>query len=150
MAVVDKPSAREAKRLQTRERLMGAAIAEFKRSGLAAADVAAIVAAAGVAHGTFFFHFPTKEHVLLELEQREEERIAKQLDRYVESQRDLSSTMMEAVRLILGLERRLGDVSDLGRLCVYLSTRDCYATNAIFHVDGGIDSNNSPLPIPDY
>jgi AcrR family transcriptional regulator len=110
MAVVDKPSAREAKRLQTRERLMGAAIAEFKRSGLAAADVAAIVAAAGVAHGTFFFHFPTKEHVLLELEQREEERIAKQLDRYVDATRDLSSTMMEAVRLILGLERRLGAV----------------------------------------
>lgn len=45
---------------------------------------------------------------------------------------------------------RLGDVEDLGRLCVYLSTKDCYATNAIFHVDGGIDSNNSPLPIPDY
>ena len=22
--------------------------------------------------------------------------------------------------------------------------------NATFHVDGGIDSNNSPLPIPDY
>jgi hypothetical protein len=39
---------------------------------------------------------------------------------------------------------------DLGWLCVYLSTQDCYATNAIFHVDGGIDSNNSPLPIPDY
>ena len=62
---------------------MGAAIAEFKRSGLAAADVGAIVAAAGVAHGTFFFHFPTKEHVLLELERREEERIAKQLGRFV-------------------------------------------------------------------
>lgn len=45
---------------------------------------------------------------------------------------------------------RLGDVEDLGRLTVYLSTRDCYATNAIFHVDGGIESNNSPLPIPDY
>lgn len=45
---------------------------------------------------------------------------------------------------------RLGDVEDLGRLCVYLSTPGCYATNAIFHVDGGIDSNNSPLPIPDY
>ena len=45
---------------------------------------------------------------------------------------------------------RLGDVEDLGRLCVYLSTRDCYATNAIFHIDGGIESNNSPLPIPDY
>jgi AcrR family transcriptional regulator len=110
MAVVDKPSARETKRLQTRERLMGAAIAEFKRSGIAAADVGEIVTAAGVAHGTFFFHFPTKEHVLLELERREEERIAKQLDRYVDAKRDLSSTMKEAVRLILGLERRLGDV----------------------------------------
>ena len=106
--MVDKPSARETKRLQTRERLMGAAIAEFKRSGLAAADVGAIVAAAGVAHGTFFFHFPTKEHVLLELEQREEERIAKQLARFATSQRDLSAILNEAVRLVIGLERRLG------------------------------------------
>jgi AcrR family transcriptional regulator len=110
MAVVDKPSARETKRLQTRERLMGAAIAEFKRSGIAAADVGAIVAAAGVAHGTFFFHFPTKEHVLLELERREEERIAKQLGRYVDSHRDLRSILKEAVRLVVGLERRLGSV----------------------------------------
>ena len=108
--MVDKPSAREAKRLQTRERLMGAAIAEFKRSGMAEADVSAIVAAAGVAHGTFFFHFPTKQHVLLELEQREEERIAKQLGRYADSKRDLSSILNEAVRLVVGLERRLGAV----------------------------------------
>src|SRR4051794_29735078 len=111
MAVVNKPSAREAKRLQTRERLMGAAIAEFKRSGMTEADVGAIVTAAGVAHGTFFFHFPTKEHVLLELERREEERIAKQLHRYVESKRgDLPAILKEAVRLVLGLERRLGAV----------------------------------------
>lgn len=110
MAVVDKPSAREAKRLQTRERLMGAAIAEFKRSGMAEADVGAIVTAAGVAHGTFFFHFPTKEHVLLELERREEERIAKQLGRYADSERSLPAVLNEAVRLVLGLERRLGAV----------------------------------------
>ncbi len=110
MALVDKPSAREAKRLQTRERLMGAAVAEFKRSGIAAADVGAIVAAAGVAHGTFFFHFPTKEHVLLELERREEERITKQLSRYSDSRHDLHSVLSQAVRLIMGLERRLGAV----------------------------------------
>jgi AcrR family transcriptional regulator len=110
MALVDKPSARETKRLQTRERLMGAAVAEFKRAGIAAADVGAIVAAAGVAHGTFFFHFPTKEHVLLELEQRTEEDIAKQLGRFVTSDRDLTATLEEAVRLVMGLERRLGSV----------------------------------------
>lgn len=89
---------------------MGAAIAEFKRSGIAAADVAAIVTAAGVAHGTFFFHFPTKEHVLLELERREEERIAKQLGRYADSKRSLESILQEALQLVLGLERRLGAV----------------------------------------
>jgi AcrR family transcriptional regulator len=110
MTVADKPSAREAKRLQTRERLMGAAIAEFKRAGMAEADVGAIVTAAGVAHGTFFFHFPTKEHVLLELEQREELRIARQLARSVSSKLDLPAMLNEAVRLVMGLERRLGAV----------------------------------------
>ncbi len=110
MAVADRPSAREAKRLQTRERLMGAAIAEFKRSGMADADVGAIVAAAGVAHGTFFFHFPTKEHVLLELERREEDRIAKQFGQFLEGRNDLASALQESVRLVLGLERRLGDI----------------------------------------
>jgi AcrR family transcriptional regulator len=108
MATAERTSAREAKRLQTRERLMGAAISEFKRSGMAAADVGAIVAAAGVAHGTFFFHFPTKEHVLLELERREEDRIAKQLGRFLASRHDLRATLNEAVRLVIGLERRLG------------------------------------------
>lgn len=108
MAKVGKPSAREAKRLQTRERLLGAAIAEFKRTGTADADLRTIVAAAGVAHGTFYFHFPTKEHVLLELEQREEERIARQFGRFLEKQHDLAATLKEAVRLVLDIENRLG------------------------------------------
>ncbi|WP_123024529.1 TetR/AcrR family transcriptional regulator [Mycolicibacterium stellerae] len=104
----ERPSAREAKRLQTRERLLGAAIAEFKRSGMAEADVGAIVAAAGVAHGTFFFHFPTKEHVLLELEQREEQRLANQFSRFLRTEHDLKASLVEAVRLVVALERRLG------------------------------------------
>jgi 7-alpha-hydroxysteroid dehydrogenase len=45
--------------------------------------------------------------------------------------------------------RRFGDVADLGRLALYLCTRDCYATSAVFHVDGGIQDTNSPLVIPD-
>jgi AcrR family transcriptional regulator len=123
MAVVDRPSAREAKRLQTRERLMGAAIAEFKRSGMADADVRAIVAAAGVAHGTFFFHFPTKEHVLLELERREEERIAKQLRRFVAGEKPLPAILAEAVRLVVGLERRLGAVLFKDFLALHFSQK---------------------------
>src|SRR5215204_3993657 len=102
MAVVDRPSARETKRLQTRERLMGAAIAEFKRAGMAEADVGAIVTAAGVAHGTFFFHFPTKEHVLLELERREEARIATELARFLQTKHDLTAALSEVVPLVMG------------------------------------------------
>lgn len=109
MAVADGLKARDAKRMQTRERLMGAAIAEFQRAGMARADVSAIVAAAGVAHGTFFFHFPTKEHVLLELERREEQRLAKQFAQFLKTKRSLLSVLREAVRLVAELERRLGD-----------------------------------------
>jgi TetR/AcrR family transcriptional repressor of uid operon len=103
-----KPSAREARRLQTRQRILGAAIAEFKRSGMVGADVAAIVAAAGVAHGTFFFHFPSKEHVLLELERREEARIAGELARFLQGSHQLVASLTEVVHLVTGLEQRLG------------------------------------------
>jgi AcrR family transcriptional regulator len=100
-------TAREARRLQTRERILGAAVAEFKRSGMAGAEVSEIVAAAGVAHRTFYFHFPTKEHVLLELESREEARLAKELARYLDEPHDLAAALGEIVALVTGLERRL-------------------------------------------
>src|SRR4051812_26886583 len=99
---------RKAKRLATRERLFDAAVAEFKRTGVVAADVGAIVGEAGVAHGTFFFHFPTKEHVVAELGHREEVRLAGLLERFLSTPRDLHATLDEVVRLSLVLERRLG------------------------------------------
>jgi AcrR family transcriptional regulator len=101
-------SGREAQRLQTRQRIWSAAIAEFKRSGMAGADVGEIVAAAGVAHGTFFFHFPTKEHVLLELECREEARVATEFARFLEKTHDLAAALTQVVHLVTGLEQRLG------------------------------------------
>jgi len=105
-----KPSAREARRLQTRERLLSAAVAEFKRAGMAGADVNAIVTAAGVAHGTFFFHFPSKEHVLLELERREEARMAREFARFLDGPSDHIAALVEVVRLVTELEQRLGSL----------------------------------------
>lgn len=100
---------REAQRLATRERLFSAAVATFKKSGVAAADVGAIVAAAGVAHGTFFFHFPTKEHVVAELGQREERVMAKELDAWLlAKRRDVHAILGEFVRLTMAMERRSG------------------------------------------
>lgn len=103
-----KTSSRDLRRRQTHERILGAAIAEFKRSGMAGADVGEIVAAAGVAHGTFYFHFPTKEHVLLELESREESRVATEFGRFLDAPHDLDAALTQVVLLVAGLEQRLG------------------------------------------
>ncbi len=100
-------SVREARRLETRGRLFDAALAEIARKGLAAADVAAIAATAGVVRGTFYFHFPTKEHVLIELERNEEARIVKDLG---EVDTDLDSVLSLLVRGVLDAQSRLGAV----------------------------------------
>jgi AcrR family transcriptional regulator len=101
---------REAQRLQTRARVFDAAVAEIGRSGLAGADVAAIAAAAGVARGTFYFHFPTKEHVLVELERAEELKIVALLDSRTTEANDLTSVLMLLVHQVVGAELRLGPV----------------------------------------
>lgn len=98
---------REARRLETRARLFDAALSEISERGFAAADVSAIATAAGVARGTFYFHFPTKEHVLAELERAEETRIISELG---ETDGDLTSVLSELVRHVLNAERRLGAV----------------------------------------
>ncbi len=100
-------SFREARRLETRERLFDAALEEISRRGLAAADVSAIANVAGVVRGTFYFHFPTKEHVLIELERNEEIRIVNDLG---EVGGDLESVLTRVVGRILDAERRLGEV----------------------------------------
>ncbi len=101
---------REAQRLQTRSRVFDTALAEIGRSGLAGADVATIAAAAGVARGTFYFHFPTKEHVLVELERAEESTIVAKLDARAAGPGDLMSLLKLLVREVLAAERRLGPV----------------------------------------
>ncbi|MEE2853699.1 MAG: TetR family transcriptional regulator [Actinomycetota bacterium] len=97
---------REARRLETRARLFDAALAEISRRGVAAADVSAIVAEAGVARGTFYFHFPTKEHVLIEVERLEETRI---ISEFGDAGGDLEAVLSELVPHVLSAERRLGE-----------------------------------------
>lgn len=47
----------------TRQRLLGAAFAEFYRHGFQAGSVNAIVAAAGITKGALFHHFPAKQQL---------------------------------------------------------------------------------------
>ncbi len=58
---------REYKKRQKRERLLDASLKLFREKGYEQTKVVDITRAAGVAKGTFFNYFPTKERVLLAL-----------------------------------------------------------------------------------
>jgi AcrR family transcriptional regulator len=57
---------KQAQRERTREELRRCALARFAREGFERANVADIVADAGVTERTFYRHFPSKESVLFE------------------------------------------------------------------------------------
>lgn len=116
-----KPNGRDAQRQETRQRVYVAAVAEFKRAGLAAADVSVIAKEAGVARGTFYFHFPTKEHVLAELERHEEARLAGQLEKFLARPHDLAGSLAETVRLMAQMERRVGKLLFREMLALHFS-----------------------------
>jgi AcrR family transcriptional regulator len=103
------PTSRRAEqRDATRERVYRAALAGIARAGLGAADVGAIAAEAGVARGTFYFHFPTMEHVLVDLERREELRIVAALERRAVPKGNLRAVFAAVLREVRAAERRLG------------------------------------------
>ncbi len=60
--------------------------------------------------GTFYFHFSTKEHVLVELERNEEARIVTELNLAQTETDDLASVLSQLVRHVVAAERRLGPV----------------------------------------
>lgn len=65
-----KITSRHQQRLDTRERVYQAALAEFGRVGVAQTQIERIVELAQVSVGTFYRYFPGKDAVLLELQQR--------------------------------------------------------------------------------
>lgn len=67
---------RDRQREETRRRVREAALDVFRRDGLSAARIDDIVKAAGVSRGTFYFHFPTKEDVIIEVLRESEHRVA--------------------------------------------------------------------------
>ncbi|WP_246227889.1 TetR/AcrR family transcriptional regulator [Mycolicibacterium helvum] len=104
----DTSTGREAQRRRTRARVLDAAIEEFQRAGTSSADINAIVEAAGVSRSTFYFHFPTKEHVLLELIRLDEDQLAEELSRFLDTPHDLPAVLDTLVRLVLELEKQWG------------------------------------------
>ena len=66
MPAVERPSAREAQRRESRRALQAAATELVRQRGFAAVTVDDVAAAAGVSRRTFFNHFPTKAAALFD------------------------------------------------------------------------------------
>lgn len=67
---------RRQQREETRQRVYEAALEVFRQDGVVASRIEDITDRAGVSRGSFYFHFPTKEQVLLERARVSERRIA--------------------------------------------------------------------------
>lgn len=63
----DRPmTQRDQQRMETRRKVYDAAIEVFRRDGVQECRIEDIATLAGVSRGTFYFHFPTKDAVLME------------------------------------------------------------------------------------
>lgn len=58
------PSKRQAQRAATHARLLAASLDVFREQGVANARIEDITKRAGVSRASFYFHFPTKDHVI--------------------------------------------------------------------------------------
>jgi AcrR family transcriptional regulator len=99
------PTRRERQRDLTRARLLEAALAEFRRAGFDRASITRIARSAGVSRASFYFHFPTREHVLMELQWRLEQRAVERM----RACRSLREALTELVEAVLEAEDLAGD-----------------------------------------
>jgi len=127
-----RPRPRERAGDRTRARLFEASLAEFRRVGVEAASIARIAGRAGVSRSAFYFHFPTKEHVLLELQWSLERETVERLARC----RGLREVLKEFVETMVDAERRLESSGLLRDILILYARRPA-----------GVDLGDQPLPL---
>jgi AcrR family transcriptional regulator len=149
---------RERQRLETRNRLFDLAIEEFQSRGVDKARIRDIVEKAGVVPGTFYFHFPTKEHVLLELGQRIIAKAAAALPGAAQGPPRLSSLLAtlatapqfaadelgdpELLRATISIFQRPPVDTDFEANPIQAALRDCLeAERQVGHIDSDLSSS---------
>lgn len=108
----------EEQRNKTRALLFEAAMQEYRRVGFDRASVARIARNAGVSRPSFYFHFPTKQHVLLELQWNIEIEIVEHF-RECET---LGETLNALIEGLIAAEHKLGS-AELFRDMLRIYTR---------------------------
>ncbi len=108
----------EEQRNKTRALLFEAAMQEYRRVGFERASVARIAREAGVSRPSFYFHFPSKQHVLLELQWNIENEIAERFKKC----ESLAETLNELIEGLIDTERKVGS-AELFRDMLRIYTR---------------------------
>lgn len=119
--------------METRERIFEAAIAEFERNGMTGSDINSIAAAVGVARGTFYFHFPTKEHVAFELMMREEQSIVEDVRAALSNVLDIRACLKAVVDRVVDAENHLGNLLFRDVLSIYFTATQLELGNVSEH-----------------
>ena len=95
---------RQARAVRTRKQLVSSAIRLCRTKDFDDITVDAIVEAAGVSKGTFFYHFPRKEDLLVELGWSTVDRVGEEAEAAYAERGDLDEALAVAVA---GLARRI-------------------------------------------
>jgi AcrR family transcriptional regulator len=103
------PGSRARQRAETRERIFETALQEFREVGFAAAQIDRIAKNAGIARGTFYFHFSTKDDVMLELARRINARIVRRVAPIVEAKPGLLEFLVRVNDALIDEHNRVSD-----------------------------------------
>lgn len=136
--VLDRGQRAEAARAVRREEILGAARAVFAERGFRGTTVADIAEAAGIALGTIYLYFPSKEDVFAALHQRFQEILGAALQ-----EDGVAGTVEENTRrAVNNVFRACGENRDLVRLVVLNSDPESDATQ---RMRAAADERDRPL-----
>jgi len=99
-AAPDRPGRRERRRMETREKILRAALGLFATRGFQDTTIEAITEAADVGKGTFFNYFPSKEHVLATYGERQRAKIEEAAAVVREGRRPVRGVLLDMIRAL--------------------------------------------------
>ena len=98
---------------------------EFRRCGVAAAQIDRIARAAGVVRGTFYFHFPSKDDVLFELKHRMEHQALSRVRAFRSTEIPLTDYLLRLADALIEATSSVGSIELLREsLALYMRRPD--------------------------
>ncbi|HEX3772706.1 MAG TPA: TetR/AcrR family transcriptional regulator [Polyangiaceae bacterium] len=106
-----------------RERILAAAVRVFARKGFHATRVSEVAKAAGVADGTIYLYFESKEHLLVSLFEDRVERLLAYLESELPRASSASHRLQRIVEMQLGLLEGERDLAEVVTVILRQSTK---------------------------